>query len=89
MFELTKELEAQPVKTGTFKTKEGTKDYFEQILLMDNGYPFAMVHIDLFWPGRLQGQSKDKRYEIYDRLNEGERVKMQVTMEIMEDEHVP
>ena len=49
----------------------------EQILLKEDSYPFALLHIDSFWQGR------DKDNEIYNLLNEGKEVVVEVDFKVI------
>ena len=61
------------------------KIYYEQILALDDNYPIFMVHCDLFWPGSREGNPQEK-YDVYDALVEGNKIKVKVTFEIIVDE---
>jgi hypothetical protein len=60
------------------------KNWCEQILVVDpeSQYPFALVHIDSFYPGK---NHTEKEIEIYDLLDSGETVMINVKMIINED----
>ena len=56
--------------------KRQGKEYLEQILISEDGWPFAVVHCDMFYEG------KDKDY-IYLRLLEGQEVTVEVTFNVI------
>jgi len=60
--------------------------YREQVLMYEEDYPFAMIHIDLFWPGRKEGTPEEK-YVIHDALSKGESVKVKVTFETIDEDN--
>ncbi len=47
--------------------------YIEQVVIYENGYPVALVHIDLFY-----SQTKSETYE---KLNSGEEVDLEISFE--------
>ena len=49
----------------------------EQILLREDSYPFALLHIDSFWQG------KDGDNEIYNLLNAGDYVVVEVDFKVI------
>jgi hypothetical protein len=86
---IEKEITLRPILSGhsqiEFANKPKGTPYYEQILWMEDDYPFAMVHVDTFWPGQRKLTLEDK-YIIYEALNDGQDVKVKVTFEMIEDE---
>lgn len=75
---MRKQFTLKPVKSGI--SKYNGEPYYEQILLMDGDYPAALFHIDtLHTPNR-------NAKEIYDRLNVGKEVKVEMELKIIEEE---
>ena len=64
-------VELRPIKTGASTIFPG-KDYYEQIICIVQGYPIAMVHADTFY---TSGGN-----EIYDLLNVGQSVIVDITV---------
>lgn len=61
----------RPVNHGTnFNPK------YDQVLMLDRGYPMALIHIDYFF----------KTHEIYKRLDQGEEVVVEAELRIVEEE---
>lgn len=81
-----KEFILRPLISGySHLTLTKGKPYYEQILWLDEDYPFALVHIDCFWPGKKEINPEEK-YIIYDALKNGEQVKIKVTFEKTDNE---
>jgi hypothetical protein len=74
---MKKTYQLRPVKTGVSTTRPD-KVYYEQIIMSENDYPLALLHIDNFWQGK-GGANK-----IYDALDQGKTVTVNVTFEIAE-----
>jgi hypothetical protein len=66
---IEKELLAKPLVSGHSKYSNSVKTYYEKVILYDDEYPFAMVHIDLFY-------QRDGDSSIYDTLNAGQQIKI-------------
>jgi len=79
---IEKEITLKPLISGYTQTEFADKPkgtpYYEQILVKDEDYPIAMVHIDIFWPGRRDNTPKEK-YDIYDTLLSGQELKIIAT----------
>lgn len=74
---MQKIFKAVPLVSGHKKNVDKIGDpYFEQIVLYDGEYPFAMVHIDAF---HTKGGN-----QIYDKSNSGKTVMVKFTLEIAE-----
>jgi hypothetical protein len=80
---IEKEFTIKPLISGY--SQHSGKPYREQVILYDDEYPFAMVHIDLFWPGS-RDKNPEEKYDIHDALSDGEEIKVKVIFEIVEDE---
>jgi len=50
----------------------------EQILIREEDYPIALIHVDGFWKG------KDGDNTIYDILTKGVSISVEVTFEVLE-----
>ncbi len=86
---LEKEFTLKPLVSGyrkiAYPNKPIGEPYYEQILMQEGDYPFAIVHIDTFWPGQRE-RNPIELYAIHDALNEGYTVKVRVRFDIIEDE---
>jgi hypothetical protein len=86
MFE--KEFILQPLISGrrmvNFPDKGLGDPYYEQVLMYDGEWPFAIVHIDTFWPGQ-RSRNPIELYAIHDALNEGRTVKVNVKFTIIDE----
>ena len=87
---IEKEFTLKPLVSGhsmtSFPGKENGRLYYEQILMYDEEWPLALVHIDTFWPGRREG-NPTKLYAIHDALNEGRTVKVRVRFDIIDEDN--
>ena len=82
---IEKEFTLKPLISGYSKhIVPAGKPYYEQIVMHDGDYPFAMVHQDLFWPGQ-RGRNPKELYAIHDALNEGRTIKVRVRFDIIEE----
>ena len=85
-----KEFTLKPLVSGhsmiSFPGKEKGKPYYEQILMYDGDWPFAVVHVDTFWPGARGKGLPVSLYAIHDALNEGRTVKVRVRFDIIEED---
>jgi len=57
--------------------KRHGREYLEQVLISEDGWPFAIVHCDTFYS---RGDDKD---HIYSRLLEGQEVTVEVTFDVI------
>lgn len=81
---LTKTFKLVPLQSGTWKHVQDRigQPYFEQVVFYDGEYPSAMMHIDFFHvPTKDNGKN-----DLYDRLNKGESVTVEVTFEEKKEE---
>ena len=83
-----KEFTLKPLISGhsmiSFPHKGKGAPYREQVLMYDNEWPFAVVHIDTFWPGKRE-RNPIELYAIHDALEKGDTVKVRVRFDIIED----
>ena len=83
---IEKEFTLKSLVSGYSTIARPGKPYYEQVLMYEGDYPFAMVHVDMFWPGRKEGTPQEK-YAIHDALSKGKRVKVKVTFELIDEDN--
>jgi hypothetical protein len=66
--------------TGRFKLREKGDPYYEQILLYEGEYPFAVIHMDTFYHSIQDNH-------IHDLLNQGKQLKVKVTFEVINEDN--
>lgn len=69
--------ELQPLEHEWTNSKGDRVKSFEQILIKEDSYPFALLHIDSFWQG------KDGDNKIYNLLNEGNEIVVEVNFKVI------
>ena len=76
---LEKEFTLKPLVSGYSKgIKPEGRPYYEQILMYDISWPFALVHIDNFYQSH-------GGVPIFDALSAGRTVKVRVRFDIIEE----
>lgn len=66
--------------TLSYASKSEGTPYYEQILIYDGDFPFAVVHMDTFW-------TRHGNDEIYQEIRKGNNVKVEVTFKIIETDY--
>jgi len=66
--------------TVEFTGKPIGTPYYEQILIYENDYPFAVVHVDTFW------KAVGDEY-IYKSLLEGNQLTLKVTFDLIDEDY--
>jgi len=74
-------IEIKLIPQPTESIKHESKFYYEQIMMVHNGYPFALFHIDLLW---TKEENSNLR-KIYAKLNSGKTVECNLYLEDKEN----
>lgn len=68
------------------KSKISGDEYVEKVLLVDDGYPETLIHMDCFYdPAKPTGYMVPHG-EIYEALKKGETLEVWMTLEIVKEE---
>jgi hypothetical protein len=62
-----------PIVSG--ENKNTNISYVEQVLIFDDGWPFAVTHMDTFYPSD----------DLYEMLRQGSQIKVKVSFEILDE----